>query len=461
MKYLLIICGLLLSTNTYAGSVVSDVNAITPPSSVSLESLDNFEAKDETSYKGRNENRAVTKELQKTSAGSSLSRSVIMTKSNKDSQLENLESTVGELVQKVEDDRLRKSATHESLFKSSKSTLQSAYDTTKQIDEGRLGNEQDPNVQGPFKCSNLRNCDTSENDSHAIPACGASQRLTWSGQKWQCIGVFEDPGKPNCDSTQWSKDVNGGKACIDYIYVWEKTGVAGCQPDDKADHIYQCMKKKYTKDTGTAVSDVNCFGDKPEGKDSCTYEGVWVTRNWGGCSKSCGGGVKTRKVTCSQTYCKPNTKPAVSTSCNTQRCPIPVYYCPSVYGAGWSPSGAHCVKSSYACTYSSSSRCTKYWSNGCKGNVGSQGVYASFNGTRVYSGGGRNSNVHTFPGTFAYGGVTYRCGSHRNTEESSRNCGSRHGSARSESSYYEICRNNVQYRSICPAGWYYSGGVCR
>jgi len=452
---------LCIAANATAATVEEKVDAIAKPETVKLDDVDKYEAKTEGDYKGRNENISRTKEISKRTSGSALTRSVIITKSSKDSQLENLESTAGELVQKVEDDRLKKSKEHKDVFDSTKATLQQAYDFTREINENMLGNEQDPKVQNAFKCSNLRNCDTSENDDHAIKECNEGQRLSWSGKEWSCIGMFADPGKPNCGSDQWDHPVNGGIACVDYVYIWTKTGVGTCRSDDKAPHVYECIQKKNKTDkSGTPVAAGNCFGETPTGVDSCTYEGVWTAGGWGGCSRSCGSGVQTRSVTCTQTYCKPETKPVAQRSCNTQRCPIAPYNCPAVYGAGWYPSGANCVKSSYACTYSSSSRCIKSRSQGCKGNVGSQNVYALYNGTRVYNAGGYNSTVNSFPSSFVYGGVRYKCGSFRDDDDSSRSCGSRHGSARSYYNYYEVCRENVQYRTICPGGWRYSGGQC-
>lgn len=47
----------------------------------------------------------------------------------------------------------------------------------------------------------------------------------------------------------------------------------------------------------------------------------WQTGSWGSCSRDCGGGSRTRSVTCSMSgYCS-GSEPATSESCNTQSCP--------------------------------------------------------------------------------------------------------------------------------------------
>jgi hypothetical protein len=85
--------------------------------------------------------------------------------------------------------------------------------------------------------------------------------------------------------------------------------------------------------TGAKVSDSYCSnkGTKPSATASCNTQACitysWYIGTWGSCSKSCGTGYKNRTVYCkssagarvSDGYCK-STKPATSTSCNTQTC---------------------------------------------------------------------------------------------------------------------------------------------
>ncbi|HAG53104.1 MAG TPA: hypothetical protein DCL21_04885 [Alphaproteobacteria bacterium] len=449
MKYFITILGILFSVNTFAGNT-PDLSGIADPSSVNVEDFNSYKASEDSNYKGRNENRAVTRELQTSSKGSSLSRSVVTSKSNNNAQLENFESTVGELVQKVEDDRAKKSKGHKSVVDDSKVKLKEAYDYTKQINTDLLGNEQDPIVQNAFKCSNLRNCDTSENDSHAMPTCGDSQRLTWTGQKWECIGVFENPGKPNCDSTQWSKDVNGGTACIDYIYVWTKTGVSACQSTNTASHIYQCMRKKNMQDTGSSVPDENCFGEKPTGKDSCTYEGVWQPGNWSACTKTCGSGTQNRYVGCSTGYCNPATKPAVTRSCNTQRCPISASYSCSAYGSGWYLSGTNCTKAA-DCRYTyKQAPYGGAYGDYCQigGRIGSGKVECYYGGRTVFRKNISDPSLGDRNQPYSLG-----------TKKS--NCTGQ-GCASGYTARHQVCLSSGTRAATkyCPGGWTLSGNLC-
>jgi len=380
MKHIIMMLSLLIAINANAATVEEKVDAIPSPSTVTIKVIDDYTAESidgVDGYKGRNENISKTKEISKRTSGSALTRSVIVTKSAKDSQLENLESTAGELVQKVEDDRLKKSKEHEETIKNSQSELQKAYDFTREINENMLGNEQDPKVQNAFKCSNLRNCDTSENDDHAIKECNEGQRLSWSGKEWSCIGMFADPGKPNCGSDQWDHPVNGGIACVDYVYIWTKTGVGACQSNNKAAHIYECIQKKNKTDkSGTPVATGNCFGEAPTGVDSCTYEGVWQPGNWSNCSKVCGGGVQNRYIGCSTSFCNPATKPSVQRACNTYRCPIK----PDVSCRGVTASGFRINNLSSYCKTASSvvhGKC-------CTGSVGACGGAGGGCGATVY-----------------------------------------------------------------------------
>lgn len=56
-----------------------------------------------------------------------------------------------------------------------------------------------------------------------------------------------------------------------------------------------------------------------EDRVSCPITGPWDAGSWGACSASCGGGTRTRTVTCPFDSCT-GTQPASSQSCNTQSC---------------------------------------------------------------------------------------------------------------------------------------------
>jgi len=447
MKYLIILLAALISADVSAGSK-PDLSGIAEPNTVEIKEFDSYKASVNADYSGRNKNITKTKEFKSGVSGASLSRSVVIQKSSNATQLENFESAVGELVQKVEDDRSKKSEEHKSILNDSKVNLKKAYDYTAEINTDMLGNEQDPKVQNAFKCSNLRNCDTSDSDDHAIKECNEDQRLSWSGKEWSCIGMFADPGKPNCGSDQWTHPVNDGIACVDYIYIWEKTGVAACQSNNTASHIYECIKKKSVSDkSGQPVAIGNCFGESPEGLDSCTYEGVWRTTGWSGCSKTCGSGTQSRTVTCTTAYCNPVTRPASTQSCNTQRCPIsPSYSCPS----GYSLSGTTCQKAG-SCRYT--------YNQAPYG--GAYGDYCQLGGSI----GSRNAECY-------YGGRTVL---HKNISDPSlgdsnqpyylgakkSNCTGQ-GCASGYTARHQVClRGDTRGATpYCPGGWSLRGGLC-
>lgn len=83
------------------------------------------------------------------------------------------------------------------------------------------------------------------------------------------------------------------------------------------------------------VDESYCTDPKPQvacNTHSCpvqyTYD--WETGVWGVCSKSCGGGVRTRDVICKRNdgqvmadiYCQGQSQPSSQEACNTQSCPI-------------------------------------------------------------------------------------------------------------------------------------------
>ncbi len=351
---------LILLTFAYTASAITtpDLTGVRAPTStdLNLDGADKYKAKSDNSYQGRNLNSARAVEASKSNESSSISRSIATSASKKQAQMENLESTAGEFIQKLEEDRFRKAKEHESIYKQAKDNYTNAYTNTKKIDIDNLGNEQDPYIQNAFKCKDLNNCSRGDSDPHAVPTCNDTQVLHWTGTKWQCLNQFIKPESANCSADQWSKPINNGTACVDYIYLWGETGVGACQKNGRADIIYSCMKKKTPTDTGTVTSASSCKASKPVGTKACTYYGVWKAGSWGSCSKSCGGGTKTRSVTCSAIECT-GSKPAIRTSCNTQACT-----------ASWSVGGwGSCSKSCGGGTKTRSVTCPSgYVCNGAK-----------------------------------------------------------------------------------------------
>ena len=318
MRFLILFSFLMYSVSAYAES--PSLAGVRAPTStdLNLDSADDYTVEG-TSYKGRNINRANSTSVNSSQTANGISKSVSTNITSQQAQMDNLESTAGEFVQKLEEDRQKKSKEHEKIYNDSKTRYTNAYNKTKLINVKNLGNEQDPFVQNAFKCQSLSNCDRGDNDPHAVPTCNSSQVLHWTGSKWQCLNQFVKPNAANCTSDQWAKAINNGVACVDYIYLWDETGVGACQSTGKADIVYSCMRKRTPTDEGSVVSASSCKASKPTGQKACTYYGVWQTGSWGSCSKPCGGGVKTRSVTCSGVVCN-GTKPSSVTSCNTSAC---------------------------------------------------------------------------------------------------------------------------------------------
>lgn len=73
--------------------------------------------------------------------------------------------------------------------------------------------------------------------------------------------------------------------------------------------------------TVTCPAGFECAGSKPSTSQSCNTNSCnWTVGGWGGCTKSCGGGYRYRSVTCPQGGCPSSTKPSTSSSCNTHTC---------------------------------------------------------------------------------------------------------------------------------------------
>lgn len=284
----------------------------------------------EVEFTGRNLNKASSKENETVSNSGSLTRSVSSSSSKDSSQIENLESTTGEMIIKLEDDRSRKSKEYQKTVEDSREVLTDAYLTTEKININNIGNEQDPSIQNAFKCADFDNCNNGSYEKHEIKECESDEMLSWSGQGWSCVGVFDDPGKPKCSSDQYSKNTGGGEACVDYIYQWAFEAWGACQSTGTQDSIYSCYKKEKSGDSGTKVGDSYCkfLGDKPTSSQSCNLYS-WYTSSWGHCERSCPQGTSTKSRT---VYCKESTgskvsdgycsgsKPASSESCGWAHC---------------------------------------------------------------------------------------------------------------------------------------------
>jgi hypothetical protein len=264
---------LLTFAYTAGAAVPPDLTGVRAPSStdLNLDEAEKYQAKNNSNYLGRNSNNSESTALEKVDHSGNISKSVSKTSSSKQAQMENLESTAGEFIQKLEEDRFKKSKGHEKVYQDTKAKYTNAYTNTKKIDTSALGNEQDPYVQNAFKCENLKNCNRGINDPHAVPTCTNEEVLHWSGKQWTCLGQFKNPDAVSCDSDQWAKKINNGTACVDYVYDWVLISKV-CGSNNKEVHTYQCQKKKTASDkTGTATDASKCLTANPSKTIACKY----------------------------------------------------------------------------------------------------------------------------------------------------------------------------------------------
>lgn len=277
-KLILLMIAVSFALNTQAADTATQMleNEVKPAlSAINVEHATKYKADENDGYKGRTLNRAKTTLGSVTKSSNALSRTVVLDRVSKSNpQLENLESTAGELVQKVEDDRLKVAKKHETLFEKNKSTLQEAYTITKTVKVENLGSEQDPTIQNAFKCSNLEDCNKNtslasngKNDHDIKEVCTSDQRLHWNGATWSCLSVFKAPAVVTCASgTQYSKQVNGGTACIDYIFKWKKDGTfPACTGADQTikEEVSCNAYKTASATTSFKVADKYCHGSEP------------------------------------------------------------------------------------------------------------------------------------------------------------------------------------------------------
>ena len=422
---------LFLFASMSANAAAPDLTGVRAPSSTDLniDSVDKYSVNG-SSFKGRNLNKSETVKSSTVNVNSQLSRSISGVSSKQNAQIDNLESTAGEFVQKLDEDRFRKTKEHAKKYEQAKTSYTNAYTLSKSINTDNLGNEQDPYVQNAFKCKDLNNCDRGDNDPHAVPTCNDTEVLHWSGSEWRCLNQFTKPSTAKCSARQWSKPINNGIACVDYIYLWDESGTEACQKTGKANILYSCMKKKTPTDKGTVVSESECKASKPTGQKSCSYYGTWKTGSWSSCSKTCGSGTQTRSVTCSAIECT-GTKPATSQACNTHRCSFPATYkCDS----GWRLSGTKCTKTGAECFYEPG---VKYWlvtRGGCS-NRSNHGRWGNSRVTSPY-----------FKGQLKY--------------YNEKSC--RGGEHEDEFKYYEICKNTtktIDAKAECPRGYSYNSSI--
>jgi hypothetical protein len=120
-------------------------------------------------------------------------------------------------------------------------------------------------------------------------------------------------------------------------YAWHEGGYGQCSKACGGGTQTQVVDCRRTIDD-VVVADNLCSGTKPASSKSCNVQACpnptynWNIGAYGMCSKTCGGGVKTRTVVCqdnngatvADSNCTPP-KPDTSDTCNTDACPVVSY----------------------------------------------------------------------------------------------------------------------------------------
>lgn len=148
----------------------------------------------------------------------------------------------------------------------------------------------------------------------------------------------------SCRDVKFGSDKNGaesqdcrGANCSATDYSWFEGGFGICSKPCGGGSQTQTVECRRNSDD-VAVPDSYCSGTKPDASRTCNAQSCSGTYNWnagpyGSCSKTCGGGTRTRTVVCqdqsgntvADSLCSASTKPATSEACNTDSCPAVSY----------------------------------------------------------------------------------------------------------------------------------------
>lgn len=178
-----------------------------------------------------------------------------------------------------------------------------------------------------------------------IPSCAYStHNLHWNGNSWECrkIKVYSECQSAAPDEYRY-KDNDGNYVCskspkgksLDYYWLFRGYSLTCSNPTVGYNKLYSCNYKNKNSQI-IQVGDSYCKSSKPSvSKKTCISN--WMISAWSTCSKSCGGGVKTRSVVCPSGYMCSGTIPLDSQECNTKQCDCSKietkkieYYCPVV-----------------------------------------------------------------------------------------------------------------------------------
>ena len=164
----------------------------------------------------------------------------------------------------------------------------------------------------------------------SIPSCDYNTKnLVWNGTSWQCVKMNVDTECQAAAPDEYMyTDSKGHKVCakspkgvsINYFYKFRGYSSKCTGAYKGYEKLYDC---KYRNKLGQEieVSSSYCSGkSKPSvGNKLCAKS--WTVGSWSGCSRSCGGGTRSRSVYCQAGYdCSMYSRPSSSTSCNTQKC---------------------------------------------------------------------------------------------------------------------------------------------
>lgn len=127
-----------------------------------------------------------------------------------------------------------------------------------------------------------------------------------------------------------------GSVCPTATYSWYQGGFNACSKPCGSGVQTQTVECRDQNEV--VVADSFCTGPKPPTSRACNVQScpgtyAWNIGEYGDCSKTCGGGTKTRAVICqnqngsnvADSLC-PQPKPATSASCNNDDCPPQITY---------------------------------------------------------------------------------------------------------------------------------------
>jgi len=176
---------------------------------------------------------------------------------------------------------------------------------------------------------------------------------TWTKCSKDCGGGVQTRSQSCVDSTGASVDAarcSGStqqptqQACNTGVcpsYVWESSAWSACSAScggGTQTRAATCVDEKDTKSPKTPANNNLCTLTMPATAQSCNTAACplppnwqWVADAWGTCSASCGGGLTTRAVRCTNTVdstvdttgasCSATAKPATQQTCSQQGCP--------------------------------------------------------------------------------------------------------------------------------------------